>query len=111
MIEITTEEELLSLIENNAQENLFIFKHSNRCAVSTMAFSDYETFDSQHPEASCAFITIQEHREISNKLEEITGITHQSPQVFLYVNGEVKWNTSHGSISEGELEKQLQEVE
>ena len=96
MIEVTGVEELLSLIEANGKAHLFVFKHSNRCPLSAMAFSEYETFDSRHPEATCAFVTIQEHREISNNLEEITGITHQSPQVFLYVNGEVKWNTSHG---------------
>jgi len=111
MIEITSEKQLLSHIGSNGQESLFIFKHSNRCAVSFMTFEEYESFDAKHPEVTCAFITIQEHRDISNKLEEITGITHQSPQVFHYFNGQLKWNTSHGSITEDELEKQLQEKE
>jgi bacillithiol system protein YtxJ len=108
MIEISSEEELLSLIKGS-KGNLFIFKHSTYCPISAMAFADYEEFSSDHPDIPCALIIIQQNRNISNKLEEISGVEHESPQVIHYFAGNVKWNASHRAIRKEILEKQIKE--
>lgn len=107
MIELTTTSQLKSLLEENKDRSLVIFKHSTRCPVSAMAFAEFERFAGKHPEVTCAFVKLIEHRDVNDLLTELSGVTHQSPQVFLYNQGELQWNASHSEIQEDSLESHL----
>lgn len=107
MIELTTTSQLKSLLEENKDSVLYILKHSTRCAVSSMAFAEFERFAGKHPDATCAFIKLIQHRDVNDLLTELSGVTHQSPQVFIFNSGELVWNASHSDIQEDSLESDL----
>lgn len=107
MIELTSTSQLKSLLEENKDKSFYIFKHSTRCPVSAMAFAEFERFSGNHSNIDCAFVKVIEHRDISNHIAELTGVTHKSPQVFLFKKGEAVWNASHSDIREESLADQL----
>ncbi|MBI1308010.1 MAG: bacillithiol system redox-active protein YtxJ [Bacteroidetes bacterium] len=80
------------------EEDVLIFKHSTRCGISDMAFSRLQD-DSQkqsHPELY--LLDLIAYRELSNHIEDETGVPHQSPQMILLRNGKAIYNASHGMI-------------
>lgn len=107
MIELTTPSQLKSLLEENKNRSLVILKHSTRCPASAMAFAEFERFAGKQPDITCAFIKLIEHRDVNDLLTELSGITHQSPQVFLFNRGELIWDASHSEIQEDSLESHL----
>lgn len=108
MIEVTSEEQLVSLIHSK-KRHLFFLKHSTACHLCAIKFPIFEAFATVHPEITCAYIIIQSHRALSNKLAEISGVKHESPQIIHYIDGEVKWDISHNAITKNSLEEQIQE--
>lgn len=46
-----------------------------------------------------------EDRPVSNKIAEDFGIKHESPQIFLLEDGEVRWNTSHWKITQSSIKE------
>ena len=107
MNELTTISQLKNLLEETKDSVLCILKHSTRCPVSSMAFAEFERFSGKHSEVSCAFIKLIEHRDVNDHLTELTGVTHQSPQVFIFNKGELVWNASHSDIQEDSLDSYL----
>lgn len=107
MIEVTSTLQLKSLLEENQRKTLFIFKHSTRCPVSAMAFAEFERFSGKQQEVICAFVKVIEHRDVSDLIAELTGVLHQSPQVFLFDKGELLWNASHSDIREESMAAHL----
>lgn len=53
------------------------------------------------------FLTIQNHRDISNRIAEKFDVLHESPQLLVVKNGEVTFHTSHGAISDMDFTKYL----
>lgn len=105
MIEITTHEQMDRLIR---EENLLIiFKHSIYCNLSAAVFEEYRVFVEAHPRVTCAFIKIQNHRDLSDALEEQTGIIHQSPQAIVFKEGKPIWDASHKAITRETLQEAL----
>lgn len=92
---IEQESHLESLL--NQTEPLVIFKHSERCSVSRMA---KRTFESEYEsDVPVYLIHVIEERPISNKIAEITGINHQSPQLLIIKDGKCVYHASHDHIS------------
>ena len=52
------------------------------------------------------YLDLISYRSISNKVAEITGVPHQSPQIILLRNGEVQYHTSHSAISAKRVKKE-----
>ena len=80
-------EELISLSKNGP---VVIFKHSNTCPVSAMAYQEMARFDGE-----VALVEVQKARRLSTEIENRTGVIHESPQVLILRNGKVVWNASH----------------
>ena len=53
------------------------------------------------------FLTIQDHRDVSNTIADKFEVRHESPQLLVVKNGEVVFHTSHGAISEMDFMKYL----
>lgn len=87
-------DELDRLFESSNVEPVVLFKHSNSCGTS--AYIHQVMSEVQLP---VNIVTVQERRDISNAIEQRTGIRHQSPQVFVVRNGKVVYSASHYSIS------------
>ena len=101
-ININSEQELDEVLNQN--EWVLIFKHSTRCAISSMALSRFESEWSLNEEnCTLAFIDLIKYRSVSNYCAEKTGVIHQSPQLILLKNGEVIDHTSHNNINASKI--------
>lgn len=89
---IQSEEEFKRIAE---QEGVFVFlKHSTTCPISQAAFHEFDAFANQHEDVPAYYLQVQEARPLSNFIAETYGVKHESPQIFIIQNGEVKWHTS-----------------
>jgi bacillithiol system protein YtxJ len=75
-----------------------IFKHSTTCPISAKANEEFLAFV-QSSDTPAAIVHVIEDRPVSNQIAEEFGIKHESPQIFLLEDGEVRWNTSHWKIT------------
>ena len=83
-----------------------VFKHSTRCPISLGVKTEIEEFaKSFSGEGNIYFIDIIANRDVSGKIEEKTGVVHQSPQVIILHKGKVAWHESHWNITEKALIK------
>lgn len=89
---------------NDTSEQVYcIFKHSTRCGISSMALRGFEReWNSELP-----VITLQldllNHRDISARITEDTGIMHQSPQCIVFQAGKILYTATHHSIDAVEI--------
>ena len=92
--------EFLALIERSKSDKVAfgLFKHSTRCGISRMALKQFESAWDSNQDLDLYYLDLLNYREISNLVEKVTGVTHQSPQFIVIVNGEVKYHASHSSI-------------
>jgi bacillithiol system protein YtxJ len=97
-----TLESLSQLEEAVAQSYVsphIIFKHSTRCIISKMVFSQLEENISAIPaQANLLFLDLLSHRDISNAIAMQLGVQHESPQVVVIKNGQAIFHESHHSI-------------
>lgn len=84
---------------------VLIFKHSTRCSISSMALSRFESEWEAKTNCKLIFLDLLAHRDLSNEIETITGIQHQSPQVIVVLKGKHIYNASHNSISVQKIEQ------
>lgn len=87
-------EELDTLFERSFAEPVVVFKHSNSCGTSAYVFEILSEVTGE-----IHLVTVQERRDISNAIADRTGVRHQTPQVFVIVNGEIEYSASHYNIS------------
>ena len=57
-----------------------------------------------YPEVTFASINVLTHREVSNQVAQMTGIEHQSPQLFFFEKGQMRWHAEHTAISRAAVE-------
>lgn len=97
-IELTSEAQLNDSL--NSKDVIFIFKHSTRCSISVMAKSRFER-EWIAPDFSfqLLYLDLLNYRSVSNKIEELTGVQHQSPQLIVINSGKVIYQQSHNAIS------------
>jgi bacillithiol system protein YtxJ len=84
-----------------------LFKHSTICPISTAAYEEFQAYLSEHA-TPAAVILVREDRPVSNEVAERYGIKHESPQIFLFEDGSVKWHTSHWKITKQAITEAVQ---
>ena len=82
---------------------VIIFKHSTRCNISATALARLERKNDDSFRADFYFLDLVQHRNISNRIAEIYGVIHQSPQILLIKNGECIYEATHLEIDYMEL--------
>lgn len=111
MTTIDSEESLAACLKQSGEEAVFILKHSTRCPISGGALQEVRAFLSEYggdpPPVYINYVV--ENRPESNRLAEILGITHASPQLFLVSGETVQWHTSHGGITRRAMAQALPE--
>lgn len=112
--EVTSIEELEKYInEPNHNEELVILKYSPVCTISFVAvnvLNRWVKITESEKTIRIIKINVIAARDVSNKVAEIYGIRHESPQmVWLKSDGSLKWNGSHHMITEPTLNKLLDE--
>lgn len=92
----------LEIIEGvSEKETVFIFKHSTRCSISSMAKSRLERLDGL--KQSIYYLDLIKYREISNLIADRYKVQHESPQLLVLKNKQVIEALSHSDIAEHNL--------
>ena len=82
-----------------AAQPAWIFKHSNRCPISTEAHDEVDAYLAAHPSEVIGMVVVQVDRPLSNLIAQRLSRVHQSPQLFLVAGGKIVWSASHASIT------------
>lgn len=105
-IEITSIKQLEEIISHSGEKIILLFKHSTRCSISSMVLKNFErNIEVQNENIVFYFLDLITHRDISNKIEELTGVIHQSPQVIVLKENKVIYHNSHNGIDPSEINK------
>lgn len=99
---LTSQERLDELMSADATTRTILFKHSLTCPVSTAGFREFEKYvDGLGDDAGGIFalIQIQNQRPLSNRVAEVTGVKHESPQAVIMEAGKVLWHASHWDLT------------
>jgi bacillithiol system protein YtxJ len=97
--ELTSMEQLDTVVNESMQQPVVIFKHSTRCSISSMAFDRLQRSWDNGDDIKPYYLDLIEHRDISNQIVEKFGVRHQSPQVIILKGGQVIYDNSHMGIS------------
>ncbi len=92
---------------------VLLFKHSDTCGVSAEALDELLAhIDEQTlvPTVTYAMVTVQTHREVSDRIAERLGIRHETPQAILVRGGRAIWSASHFRVRAWEIQKALRTV-
>ena len=84
-----------------------LYKHSPLCGVSSWARRQVLRFANEHPDTDVFQIDVVRSPDLSDAVEELLGVQHQSPQAFLVRRGAQAWTGSHGSITADTLDREL----
>ncbi|WP_066172978.1 bacillithiol system redox-active protein YtxJ [Bacillus marinisedimentorum] len=104
-VKVETVAEFKKLLEG--KKNFLFVKHSLTCPISAQAFEAYGHFTEDYPEVETFYLHVQEARELSNYIAEVTGVKHESPQALLFEAGRVSWNESHWNITYDTLQNKM----
>jgi len=108
-IELTSSDQLKTAIEHSTERPILLFKHSTRCSISSMAKSRFEkNWNQENKVCDLYYLDLIAFRAISNEIENITGVVHQSPQAILLKNKKVIYQETHSSIDASDIEKSLE---
>ena len=103
-------DDLRHVFEPNAGVHI-LYKHSNSCGICFFSKKSIESLMQNRQDAiTYHFVEVRQSRDLSNFIEQQTGVRHESPQALLIYNGVVLWQASHGSITEAKLEEALEKV-
>ena len=72
-----------------------IYKHSPVCGASDAALRQIEKLRAELPDLPLYQVDVLAARPLSRRIEEITGIRHESPQALVVCDGRVVWHASH----------------
>jgi bacillithiol system protein YtxJ len=96
-------EALDAVFAESAANPVVIFKHSNRCGISSHVLEQVVTIG-----ANVNVVVVQSSRELSNVIETRTGYRHQSPQAFVIKDGRAVYQASHYGIDASAISRFLE---
>ena len=97
------------MIAESNDKVVLLFKHSTTCPISAVANNEVAAFASRNDNVSVWKVQVLENRPVSIHIADITGITHQSPQVILFKNGKAVWDASHYRINNAGMQKAVED--
>ena len=104
-IQLTSLEQLDAIAESSKVKPQVVYKHSSTCGISRMVLNMFSESYDMDLDIDLYFLTIQQHRDVSNAIQDKFEVRHESPQLLVVKNGEVVFHTSHGAISDTDLTK------
>jgi bacillithiol system protein YtxJ len=108
MQQLLNSDALAAAIASSKEQPILLLKHSATCSISIRAKGQFDQFCAQNPEIPAFYLVVQTHRGLSNQIAENYQIKHESPQLFLVHEEAVLWHTSHGEITEENIQSALQ---
>ena len=102
---LTDSDQLEEIKVLSYEKPVLIFKHSSRCSISSMALDRLlrNWKDEDGEKVTPFFLDLIAFRSISNKIEEVFGIPHESPQVLIIREGKSIFDQSHYAIAYTEI--------
>ena len=106
---LSTLDALDACLSASKETPAFIFKHSTACPISSEAYRHVAAYaDSAAPdEPGVYLVKVIEERPVSNKIAEVLGVAHKSPQLILVKGGACVWTASHHGIREERIREAI----
>ena len=106
------QETLVTIKQESEKRPVLIFKHSTRCSISSMAIDRLARSwkDEEMNRHDLYYLDLIAFRDISNRIEEMFQVPHQSPQVLIIKDGRCIYDNSHMGINYKEIRNKLAEV-
>ncbi len=83
---------------------VLIFKHSNRCSISSMAFNRVQkAAEALNEKFDFYLIDVVADRSLSLQLADELAVEHESPQAIVLNQGKVIYSESHMGINPQEI--------
>ncbi len=86
-------------VNQTSETPVAIFKHSTRCSISSTVKSRLERSWDFTDDFPIFYLDLIRHRDVSNEIESLLSVQHESPQLIILKKGEVVYQNSHLSIS------------
>ena len=103
-IQITSEEDIINIIERSKNKPQIIFKDSLTCGISAFAKQRLQGGnDLLIEKADFNHLDLLKYRSISNFISQKLDVIHQSPQIIVLKNGVVVHTVTHHSIEPGKI--------
>lgn len=97
---IDSRQKLEEVFSRSYDSPVVLFKHSNRCGISSHVLEMVEEFRGQ-----VNVVVIQDDRDLSDEVSARTDYTHQSPQAFVLFGGKAVYHATHYGIDPSQIEK------
>jgi len=108
-IPLTSESQLEEIITESNEAPVMIFKHSTRCSISSTSLNRLERNwnETEMGNVKAYYLDLIANRPVSNKIESLLHVEHQSPQAILIEKGKSSWDASHYDIQYDAIKKAL----
>jgi bacillithiol system protein YtxJ len=104
---LASDEDWAAALARSEDTPVLIFKHSSACPVSANAHDEMTTLVEE--DSVTAFkVVVQEHRAVSDRIEDDLGVRHETPQAILLDDRQPVFDTSHFNVTVDTLRKALQ---
>ncbi len=101
MFELRTPEEVDAFVTENPTAAIF---KAGTCHKTMQGWGNVEKLLRDRDDVSVGIIRVVEARPASNRVAERTGITHQSPQLIVFRDGQAKFDLDNWDITPENLE-------
>ena len=91
-------------LDDLLNDDAVLFKHSERCGISK---DRKQALSEMDDDVTIHAVEVREQRSLSDRIEDETGVEHESPQLLVIRDGDVVWHASHTAISPDDLRKHL----
>ncbi|MCZ6793717.1 MAG: bacillithiol system redox-active protein YtxJ [Planctomycetota bacterium] len=104
---LQSERDLEEVLELSEKVPVMLLKHSTRCAISSHAHQEFETYSEGAGErgVECALVLVVEDRALSGEIARVLDVRHQSPQAILVKDRRAVWHDSHEGVNAAGLEE------
>ena len=99
---VSDAQELEEAVKLSHSQPVILFKHSTTCPISAAAYQELS-----HYKGPISLVVVQRARDISRRIESLTGVRHESPQAIILRNGQAVWSASHWNITAEAIQKAL----
>lgn len=103
-IDLTEIDQLQTIKKVSTSKTQIIFKHSISCGISRMVKNQFvEDYNFNESDVDLYYLDLINNRAVSNAVEDIFQVIHESPQVLVIKKGVVVAHDSHGGINDLDL--------
>jgi bacillithiol system protein YtxJ len=105
---LTSAEQFDAILESSRRQPVVIFKHSPACGTSAQAYDELEALLHDAPGAAVFLINVLTNRSLSQTIAARFRIRHESPQVLVLQDEQVRWHGSHFRVTAGNVKKAVE---